>query len=38
MRTVADVLTGEDLPQVDYEEVRGMEYTREAELEIAGKK
>ena len=38
LRTVADVLTGEDLPQVDYEEVRGMEYTREAELEIAGKK
>ncbi len=38
LRTVADVLSGEDLPQVDYEEVRGMEYTREAELEIAGKK
>lgn len=38
LRTVADVLAGENLPQVDYEEVRGMEYTREAELEIAGKK
>ena len=29
---------GENLPHVDYEEVRGMEHTREAELEIAGKK
>ena len=38
LRTVADVLAGENLPHVDYEEVRGMEYTREAELEIAGKK
>ena len=38
LRTVADVLTGENLPRVDYNEVRGMEYTREAELEIAGKK
>lgn len=38
LRTVADVLTGETLPNVDYNEVRGMEYTREAELEIAGNK
>lgn len=38
LRTVADVLAGEKLPHVDYEEVRGMEHTREAELEIAGKK
>lgn len=38
LRTVADVLAGENLPYVDYEEVRGMEHTREAELEIAGKK
>ena len=38
LRTVADVLTGEDLPRVDYTEVRGMEYTREAEIEIAGQK
>ena len=38
LRTVADVLAGENLPHVDYEEVRGMEHTREAELEIAGKK
>ena len=36
LRTVADVLAGENLPHVDYEEVRGMEHTREAELEIAG--
>ena len=38
LRTVADVLAGENLPHVDYEEVRGMEHTREAELEIAGQK
>lgn len=38
LRTVADVLAGENLQHVDYEEVRGMEHTREAELEIAGKK
>lgn len=38
LRTVADVLAGQDLPRVDYEEVRGMEYTREAEIEIAGQK
>lgn len=38
LRTVADVLAGENLPHVDYEEVRGMEHTREAKLEIAGKK
>ncbi len=38
LRTVADVLAGEKLPHVDYEEVRGMEHTRETELEIAGKK
>ena len=38
LRTVADVLAGENPPHVDYEEVRGMEHTREAELEIAGKK
>lgn len=38
LRTVADVLAGEKLPHVDYEDVRGMEHTREAELEIAGKK
>lgn len=37
LRTVADVLTGEDLKSVDYNDVRGMEQTREAELTIGGK-
>ena len=35
LRTVADVLTGENLQTVDYNDVRGMEQTREAELTIA---
>lgn len=38
LRTVADVLTGASLPRVDYTEVRSMDYTREAEIEIAGTK
>ncbi|MDR3243421.1 MAG: [FeFe] hydrogenase, group A [Elusimicrobiota bacterium] len=37
LRTVADVLTGKDLKTVDYTAVRGMQYSREAKLEIAGK-
>ena len=36
LRTVADVLTGENLQTVDYNDVWGMEQTREAELTIAG--
>ena len=37
LRTVADVLTGENLQTVDYNDVRGVtEQTREAELTIAG--
>lgn len=36
LRTVTDVLTGENLQTVDYNDVRGMEQTREAELTIAG--
>lgn len=36
LRTVADVLAGESLPKVDYTEVRGMEKTRAAVLQIAG--
>ena len=36
LRPVADVLTGENLQTVDYNDVRGMEQTREAELTIAG--
>ncbi len=34
LRTVADVLTGKDLPKVDYNEVRGMAETREATIKI----
>ncbi|MCD8198815.1 MAG: [FeFe] hydrogenase, group A [Phascolarctobacterium sp.] len=34
LRTVADVLTGQDLPNVDYNEVRGMAETREATIKI----
>lgn len=37
LRTVADVVSGEDLPKVEYEEVRGMEETREATVTVAGK-
>lgn len=37
LRTVADVVSGQDLPKVDYTEVRGMEETREAVIEIAGR-
>ncbi len=34
LRTVADVLTGQDLSKVDYNEVRGMAETREATIKI----
>ncbi len=37
LRTVADVLTGEDLKQIDYKEVRGTDAIKEATYEIAGK-
>ena len=37
LRTVADFLTGEDLPKVDYTEVRGTKGIKEAEYTIAGK-
>lgn len=37
LRTVADVVSGEDLPKIEYDEVRGMEETREAVLTVAGK-
>lgn len=37
LRTVADVVSGQDLLKVDYTEVRGMEETREAVIEIAGR-
>ena len=38
LRTVADILTGQDLQEIDYNDVRGFEGVKEAELEIAGKK
>ncbi|SKC51283.1 NADH-dependent [FeFe] hydrogenase, group A6 [Maledivibacter halophilus] len=39
LRTVADVLTGEDLENIEYQAVRGVEEgIKEAELEIAGNK
>lgn len=37
LRTVSDVVSGEDLPKLEYEEVRGMEETREATVTVAGK-
>lgn len=37
LRTVADVVSGVDLPKLEYEEVRGMEETREATVTVAGK-
>ena len=37
LRTVADVLTGEDLKQIDYTEVRGTDDIKTATYEIAGK-
>lgn len=36
LRTVADVVSGEDLPKLEYHEVRGMEQTREAVVDVAG--
>ena len=36
LRTVADVVAGQSLPKVEYHEVRGMEETREATLNIVG--
>lgn len=37
LRTVADVLTGEDLKEIDYTDVRGMEDVKTHKYEIAGK-
>ena len=37
LRTVADVITGEDLENVDYADVRGIEGIKEATVNIAGK-
>ena len=38
LRTVADILTGEDLEQIDYTEVRGMDEIKEATYDVAGMK
>jgi NADP-reducing hydrogenase subunit HndD len=38
LRTVADLLTGEDLQAIDYSAVRGTEGVKEAEVEVADKK
>ena len=37
LRTVADVLTGEDLKEIDYTDVRGMDDVKTHTYEIAGK-
>jgi NADP-reducing hydrogenase subunit HndD len=36
LRTVADVLTKQDLKEIDYTAVRGLEQTKEATLNVAG--
>ncbi len=38
LRTVADIMSGQDLPSLEYTRVRGMETMKEAEVDIAGKK
>ncbi|MBN2250533.1 MAG: iron hydrogenase small subunit [Candidatus Altiarchaeota archaeon] len=38
LRSVADIMTGEDLPGFEYACVRGMRTMKEAEMEIAGEK
>ena len=38
LRTVADILTGEDLESIDYKMIRGTEGIKTAEVEVAGKK
>lgn len=38
LRTAADWLTGDDLKEIDYKQIRSMKEVKEAELEIAGKK
>ena len=37
IRTVADILTGEDLKEIDYHAVRGVEGIKTAEVTVAGK-
>jgi len=38
VRTVAEILEGKEIDRIEYEEVRGNETLKEAELEIAGNK
>ena len=38
LRTAYEVVTGEELPKLDFNEVRGLEGIREAEIDIAGQK
>lgn len=38
LRTVADILAGEDLKEIDYNAVRGTDGIKEAEVNVAGKK
>ena len=37
LRTVADILTGEDLKDIEYQDVRGLEGIKEATVSVAGK-
>jgi iron-only hydrogenase group A len=37
LRSAADMLTGEDLPDIEYTKVRGMDTLKEAEITLAGK-
>jgi iron-only hydrogenase group A len=37
LRTAADMVTGEDLKEIEYKKVRGIETLKEAEVKIAGK-
>ena len=37
LRTAEDILTGEDLPKIDFEQVRGSEGIKRATVTIAGK-
>ena len=36
LRTVADVLTGQDMDKIEYEDVRGLEGIKEAAVDVAG--
>ena len=38
LRTVADILTGEDLQDIEYNDIRGTNGIKTAEVEVAGKK